>query len=254
MQQGRLLPLVIRRIEPAPYGTVQCSLRGQGDDGLTYILKRVGDDHPLSPASEYVCTRLAQQIQLPVCPCHVAQLPGGEMVFASREEGGILDATDAFRLLTTQLAAFAPMLSRWFAFDLFTHNEDRHLNNFIFRAGGMGHVLLGIDFGRALLAADWPSTRPPLPACNTTHVQQVLHADVPYPAAQALDTIARLGTVDDAWLAGVIREIPDAWLDAKVRRMLTRWWHRHRHKRLNLLRRHLNSGRYLRVLAHPRHP
>lgn len=255
MPQGRLFPLTIRRTEPAAYGTADCTTVGVGDDGMLYILKRVGDAHPLVPASEWICSQLAEHIGLPVSPSHVARLPGSsELAFASREEGGVLDYASTLDLVKNHemLKRHVPMLSRWYAFDLFTHNVDRHLGNFLFRESRLGHVLIGIDFSRALLTEGWPGPRPPLPLCNTRHVQRALHQHVPYPASEASAVIERLSRVSDDWLDQTLERVPEPWLDARVRRQLRRWWRGSRHKRLHLLRRHLSSGRYLHLLADPR--
>lgn len=255
MPQGRLFQLTIKRTEPAGYNTADCKTVGVGDDGLLYILKRVGDGHPLIPATEWICTQLADHIGLPVSPCHIAKLPGSsELAFASREEGGVLDFARTLDLLRVPgvLPRHTPMLSRWYAFDLFTHNVDRHLGNFLFRESRLGHVLIGIDFSRALLAEGWPGPRPPLPICNTRHVQQALHQQAPYPALDACSVIQRLQQVSDDWLGVTLERVPEPWLDDKVRVQLRRWWRGSRHKRLHLLRRHLSSGRYLHLLAHPR--
>lgn len=255
MPQGRLFQLTIRRTEPAGYNTADCKTVGVGDDGLLYILKRVSDGHPLIPASEWICSQLAEHIGLPVSPSHIARLPGGsELAFASREEGGVIDYARTLDLLKSHdmLKLHAPMLSRWYAFDLFTHNLDRHLGNFLFRESRLGHVLIGIDFSRALLAEGWPTHRPPLPACNTRHVQKALHQHAPYPTRDAFTVIERLQQVSDDWLGETIERIPAEWLDGKVRPQLRRWWRGSRQKRLHLLRRHLSSGRYLHVLADSR--
>ena len=253
-ESGRLFPLVIRRTEPAGYGTAACKSIGVGDDGLTYILKRVADAHPLIPVSEWVCTKLAEHVGLAVSPCHIATLPGGETAFASREEGGLMD-TDAAMLLLEQpeaLRPHLPALARWYAFDVFTYNVDRHIANFLFRRGRMGMALMGIDFSQALLTEGWPVVGTPLPTCNTSHTRRTLEAVLPYPSAEAAALANRLASVSDEWLATTLSPVPEQWLDARVRTSLIRWWGSARHKRLSLLHTHFASGRYLRILANPR--
>lgn len=255
-KSGRLFPLVIRRTEPAGYNTADCKTIGVGDDGLTYILKCVGDAHPLIPVSEWVCTKLAEHIGLPVSPCHIATLPTGEFAFASREEGGVIDtnAIDAMLMQPAFLKPHLPTLARWYAFDVFTYNVDRHIGNFLFRQGRMGVALIGIDFSRALLAEGWPDVHTPLPVCGTNHTRRILESVLPYPPPEAATLVSKLAQVSDSWLASALAPVPAQWLDDRVRCALIRWWRGARHKRISLLQKHFASGRYLRILADPRHP
>ncbi len=252
--QGRLFRLTIRRVEPAEFGSADCKAMGVGDDGLLYIIKRTSDAHPLVPVSEYICTKLALMVKLPVAPCFIAELPDGDLAFASREEGGVLDYFAALQLLCTPavLARHIPTLSRFFAYDVFVQNVDRHPGNFLLRQSRLGEVLLGIDFSRALLVEGWPSRRPPLPLCNTVHTKRRLEQIEPFLSAEAVALVERLGALDDDWLRHTLCEVPDVWLDATVRRQLTKWWRTSRLKRIRLLRRHFDSGRYLRICADPR--
>ena len=89
MQQGRIFPLHIKRLEPATFGTTDCHWTGVGEDGLCYVLKRLSDG-PLIPAAEWICGSLAKRCNLPIPPFEIAELPDGERLFASRWEGGLL--------------------------------------------------------------------------------------------------------------------------------------------------------------------
>lgn len=253
--QGRLWPLRIVRTEPAPFGTADCRLVGVGDDGLLYILKRLEDGEHV-PVSEFVCTQLASAIGLAVPACTIATLPGdtAELCFASREEYGALSQHEAVLLLLQdkQLPAFVDRLMQWYAFDMFTHNIDRHLGNFMIRRSMIGAVMLGMDFSRALLTQGWPRPVPPLPHCNTTTVQRQLASQVTYPPAEAAKIMNRLASAPDAWLDHCLSQVPATWVSAKLRADLCRWWRHGRPKRLRLLRRHLTNGRYLQLLPHSR--
>lgn len=261
MTQGRLFPLQITRTEPAPYGTADCTERGVGDDGMTYILKRATSASPLVPASEYLCTQLAGAIGLAVPPGAIAKMPTApgepiEHCFASREEGAVENAAKYLEHLcnTTSLQAHAHVLNQWRAFDLFVQNVDRHCNNFMVRATSMGAALIGIDFSRALFTQQWPFAAPPFPASNSFTCYAALARFCRFPSDAALGTLARLAAVPDDWIEACVTPVPAEWMGVKMRRDVIRWWRRRRRKRLNLLRRHCASGRYLRLCAHPRSP
>lgn len=246
--QSRLYPLHIVRTEPAPFGTADCQLIGVGDDDLAYILKRQ-EDGPLLPASEYLASLMAQRVGLAVPPFHIAQMPDrASLCFASREEGGTIQAYAEFMRLakTGELVRYARQLARWYAFDLFTHNVDRHVNNFLFRQSILGAAMLGIDFSRALLTQGWPHCSPPPAAdCNTRTEARKLHRKAPYPTAAAIEVLHRLAAIPDEWITQAISDLPEPWLADTLRRSVSRWWCVHRTKRVRLLRSHLANGRYL---------
>lgn len=247
--QLKLFPIRLRRTEPAPHDTANCKIVGIGDDGTVYYLKRLQDGHPLVLASEWIATRLAHAINLPTCPCFAAYLPDSEeLVFASQQAQDIASEAQWLSTLAQEgmLAKLAPALSQWYAFDLFTHNLDRHLGNYLFRNSPLGMALIGIDFGMALLAEGWPDTPPPIhPNSHTRRVQRQLHSRQPYPIPDADDLLIRLGNVPDAWLGDELQGVPDAWMGGTLRANLVQWWEQSRPQRLDLLRRNLADGRFL---------
>lgn len=247
--QLKLFPISLRRTEPAPHDTANCKIVGIGDDGKVYYLKRMQDGHPLMLASEWLATRLAHTIKLPTCPCFAAYLPGSnELVFASQQAQDV--ASEALWLTTLAregvLAKLSSAFSQWYAFDLFTHNLDRHIGNYLFHSSPLGMALIGIDFGMALLAEGWPDIPPPVhPNSNTRKTQRLLHSRQPYPILDANDLLIRLGNVPTGWLSDELQSIPDAWMGDILRGNLVQWWEQSRPQRLDLLRRSLADGRFL---------
>ena len=254
--QGRLYPLHIVRTEPAPFQTATSRLVGKGDDGQAYVLKRTQDGEHV-PISEYICTTMARAIGMAAPECHIATMPDRkELCFASREEGGTEDGIAFLHVASNQpqLAHFADELIRWYAFDLFVRNFDRHMGNFLFRKSMLGVTMLGMDFGHALLAQDWPAMPPPLPACNTTRAIKLVQCKATLAPPSSAQVLQRLGSLPNDWLKLRLAEAPAAWLDAKVANDVCRWWRRGRAKRIRQLRTHLSNGRYLHLLAHSRSP
>jgi len=255
--QATFWPLQIVRLEPAPWGTADAGGYGQGEDGHAYVLKRLGERADL-PASEYLCHLMAHAVGLPVPGFTLAQvLDTDEICFASRMEGGIADEMKALQFwqgagTPSFWAEHAPRLSRWFAFDYFVRNTDRHRNNFLLRTNGFTTAVLGIDFSRALIAEGWPGNRAPMaPATNTLLFARGLCGfnGRAYPSAEAVNTLSRLAAIPDTWIDAHLERLAEPLLADKLKRQIMRWWRAGRQRRLRALRRHIANGRYLPVLA-----
>lgn len=247
--QMTLTPLALRRTEPAAFGSADCKMIGVGLDGIEYVLKYVEDAHPKVPASEWICTHLARDAQLAVAACHVAEDPvSNTLMFATRVEGGVQPAEE--RLRDGLVSDHAQTLSEWLAFDLFIHNDDRHFGNFLVRDGLTGQLLLGIDFSRALLVNDWPSTTPPVHAgCNT--LWWFKHVDGPrhYPAAAAQSLLERLADLPNDWMGLTVKDVPSAWLCDAEKAVLERWWRLGRKRRIRKMIEAIHDGKCLPILA-----
>lgn len=70
-----------------------------------------------------------------------------------------------------EFSLLAPTISRIFAFDLFIHNVDRHLTNYIVRKQRVGHSVLAFDYSRAWLWNGFP-----LPALPMVHTSKTVAA------------------------------------------------------------------------------
>ncbi|MEP9349370.1 hypothetical protein [Xanthobacter sp. KR7-225] len=68
----------------------------------------------------------------------------------------------------------APTISRILAYDLFIHNVDRHLTNYVVRRQYSGHAVLAFDYSQAWLFSGFPL--PALPLHHQTNTIQALRA------------------------------------------------------------------------------
>ena len=249
-----IFPLQITRTEPSPMANQSaiCKQIGKCQDGYTYFLKTIAAS-PHIPASEYICTKMAEAVGLNVPYCTIAKMPTGELAFASQNIEPLLSPHTSIEYMLDNAPSLAPELAAWYAFDQFVGNHDRHIGNFIIKtAPGISATLFGIDFSHALLEVDWPSRRTPTTPCNTTRTMRNLAGQENYPPADCVKLVHKLATLPDTWLQDTLTALPDAWVGAMLRREIACWWRKHRHKRLHTLRKHLANERYFRVFADPR--
>lgn len=150
----------------------------------------------------------------------------GRMGFGSRIEGAVISFRDLPPHEGAQvLADCGQAMSALLALDMFVGNEDRHMNNWLFRRNQSNHwTPLCIDFSRALFRRGFPADVWPLPSCNTTTTLALLKKLWHWDASCAVFAAQRLQrvtpTVLDHWLA----DCPDEWISAQDRADLLAWW------------------------------
>lgn len=241
MHQGRLLPLHITRLEPSPGNTADCRHIGVGDDGLAWAIKRVVDGQHI-PLSEYICSMLAAAVGIAVPPCEVAELPNGELAFASRWEGGTLADGDTRRLFGQPGEVPVGPLWRIHAFDLFVANHDRHAGNYLIRedrAFPDRRQCLAFDFSRALCAAACPVPSFPLPQhCNTMLLWQVIEQIHGRATHEALATVEKIRELPGDSISKLCHALPDTWIASDVLDNLDTWWNHQRPSRLDRIADH----------------
>ena len=90
-------------------------------------------------AREWLGTQLAEALGLAApAPC-IIELQDGSTVFGSRRIAGVADAIVTANFLATATASnqnapvvgLKALLSRIYAYDMFCHNDDRHLGNYL---------------------------------------------------------------------------------------------------------------------------
>ncbi len=235
--QRRVFPLQILGLQPVDLSTARCRWIGHAEDGLSYYLKRCSDGERV-PAAEYICTEMAAAVNLAVPPAHVALLDGGEQVFASREEGGLLNEHEW--LTNIMLASHPPPslaghLSAWLAFDLFVHNTDRRIGNFCMRQTPASTSLLGIDFSEAWHVSAWPLPNN-IGKCNTTETRDMLRPRFPLDRSRFDRVLDRIAALPDNWLPETLSHVPVRWLGDTFREYMTKWWRDDRRARIDRIR------------------
>lgn len=249
MNQGRLFRLKIVGVEPVDPDDrgLHCELVGTGDDGRRYYLKKCDCGNHLVPAAEFVCTKLAAACGLTVPVCNVAELPSGELVFASRHLDRARPPAEFLALLLSghPHKALIPHFSRWLAFDLFTNNYDRSLKNFLLheKEGG-GLSLAGLDFGGALFAQGWPPGQLAL-GDPTLLIRRGLAGRFPLDARASAKLLDQLASLPDDWMQTCLEELPPEWDRSPTFKNVQAWWPRHRHGRIARIKQDISDGKYV---------
>ena len=219
--QADFFSVVCNRTKPPP-ATVDADFIGIDDASTERYLCKGQRRQPHLPASEWICSHLARACGLPVPPFAAIELANdpGVYYFGSQWQGGSIDPAVAFPLVSNP-----DIFARTHAADLFLHNLDRHLGNWLYLDLDGDVVARVIDFSQAWLINGWPLPDLPLPAASKTMVCLPVwmgqhRANYVRPEA-ILDKVASLPVT---WMLETLAGMPDAWLDAAERLKLRHWW------------------------------
>ncbi|MBS0410325.1 MAG: hypothetical protein JSR86_10455 [Proteobacteria bacterium] len=152
----------------------------------------------------------------------------GVLAFGSRWETG--HEPDGWWLKAKSgeidFASLAPTLSRILAFDLFVHNDDRHLKNYIVRAQRTGVALLAFDYSRAWLWHGFPPPSLPFPLCATVQAHRFLKQEFGdfLSADDVAHVLRNLRDVSAVRIESLILEQPREWLTNEQRDGILNWW------------------------------
>ena len=245
-KQLRFFPLELISYDPANLGSADAAGFGMADDGLIYAIKKPAGNHRHLPATEWICTHLAEMVGIAVPGCKCIKMIDGTHVFGSRWEGGVLRA-NTIDILTSNIndPILKMILPKIFAFDLFVHNEDRHPGNYLCRqTKGNQYVLLAFDYSRSLLFK-WPMPDPPPAALsNTMATGKILNTHCNYDWDHAHKILDNLSQLPDNTVLNIINSMPPEWLDTTIKDDIITWWE-NRHNRITLIKGGIDNGKYL---------
>ncbi|HXP31078.1 MAG TPA: HipA family kinase [Stellaceae bacterium] len=217
-------------VDPTSLGTADAGPVCRADDSCLYATKGV-KHHAHVPHAEWFCTHLGELIGIAAPPCAIIEIPGGDLVFGSRWEGGVIPPASPwwFEVKSGRipLANVAAALTHIYAFDHFIHNVDRHTNNFIVREQKGGHALIANDYSRAWLVHGFPLPAGPMAANeNTVKCQRQLTAQLGsyIDPKEARTVMERLKAIPTARARNIIESHPEPWLAKAVKGQLLGWW------------------------------
>jgi hypothetical protein len=245
-----LVPPRIKWCDPAGLATADASGICRCDDGCDYVVKD-GSKNPHIPHDEWFCTQLAELVGIPSPPCTVIERSDGGLVFGSRWEGGVAREPwwEMVRRGDIALGEVSASLSRIYAFDHFVHNEDRHLNNFLFREQRHGWAVLAFDYSRAWLCNGMPLPRLPFAVDKKTILARRVLCDAfgEYIDKTETDrTLQRLADVQEMHVLQAINSHPNAWLANAQKDEILNWWNsRARTDRIDQIRQGIHNGSFL---------
>ncbi|ELY6369715.1 hypothetical protein SNQ58_001497 [Cronobacter sakazakii] len=243
--QEPLFSLEIVEYRPA-MGTAHLRHTVIASDGLEYAIKGVSDGdasaltgvpHPKQiPASEWLCTRLAELSGLPTPTCRVLIDPEtGEHFFGSRYDLAAASKPQEEIDFATELMSGPSILRKqvWsvYAFDQFVFNIDRHIGNYLYTKNRYGNLTIqAFDFSLAAMVMGWPNKTDtaliPL-GYNTTNcwqaIKQLTYNDVSCkePAVTVLEKLSKVST---STVERIFEDMPGAWINPLQRDALLTWW------------------------------
>lgn len=219
-------PVEVAYTIPNPYQSADLREVAIGTDGCEYALKDQADHYAL-PATEWFCYHLASKIQLAVPPFVVLQ-QGTLESFGSRFEGGVKQWSQIPPTEQNPLLSKAGRdISRIIAMDLFVGNDDRHLNNFLFRNRQVdgGLVVFTMDYSRSLFIRDWPKDIFPLPlGTKTMMVMSLLKQFNVWDGASAALALATIQSISSVEAVSWLNAMPSSWLSGINLPEIGAWW------------------------------
>lgn len=244
---------------PALLGTAHLRRTAIASDSQEYAIKGITDGEASKinpgifptqiPASELLCTKLAEKCGLPTPPCRVLKDKStGEFFFGSRydlaasatpvQQIEFIDCLQGnSQLLRKQIWAI-------YAFDQFVFNIDRHLNNYLYSKNREGLMTVqAFDFSLSAMVMGWPNktSNSLLPTtCRTVTNWAVLKSLTAHDkdcSDSALAILDRLTQIHDGIISSIFSEMPIEWINPLQRDALLAWWAGNdRHSRIAAIR------------------
>lgn len=243
------IAVVATRCENANHGTADCTLFCRCDDGSDYAIKDRARNVVL-PHQEWFCTRLGEIIGLASPPARIVKV-GSDECFGSRWESG-METQDWWVRAShgdIDFALLAPTISRILAYDLFIHNLDRHLTNYIVRRQYAGHAILAFDYSQAWLFSGFPLPDLPMPpTCKTVlaiRAMRQIFGDFIW-QSEVKYICNQLRKVKTETVERIVSEHPANWLTATQKTAIFNWWYSDkRMHRIHQVQEGIANGLYL---------
>ena len=235
--------------DPANLNSADAEYVVTASDSMDYVVK-TQQKHPWVPASEWICHRLAEACGIPTPQFGIIRMRSGVTGFGSQWDGS--NVTDQ-RVINSVLTAIpgqltlARIFTSIYVLDLFVHNEDRHINNYLFVRTRNSIGVKVYDFSRALLYhGRFPLPALPMqPRTYTVTYGRALRVAYPIVRETVRQTVRRILGVTTASLEQWIGEVPDQWVRESLRRDMLRWWDTESAKRAVVIERGIADGSFL---------
>ncbi len=219
MRQSSFLAVSCDRTRPAPTSADADFIAVCEQSTEQYLCKGQKKARHL-PSTEWICSSLARDIGLPTPPFEIIELKSdpGVYLFGSQWLAGSEDCLTAWQKVHN-----SELFSRIYGVDVFTHNDDRHLGNYLY-INILGEITLKpIDFSRSWRHHGWPMPDPPLQSdCNTIMTKAVWEERFVYEKpSSVLESISKLPT---EWMSATLSTLPEQWLSDVERNYMIEWW------------------------------
>lgn len=249
-RQVELFPLTTLIEMPDTTGTADAWGRVEASDSHLYLVKTDERGGKAIRASEWVGTRLAEELNMPCPTPKIIQLSDGRLCFGSRIISGIADVAKTSQILTsvtvgtgvTPILGLQALLSALYAFDMFTNNVDRHDENYLSIEDRGTRRFYAIDFGRSLFWHGKLDNFPTATQLTRITFKKIVqrHGYDPAAANAMLDRLAEIGSDK---ISAAFSSMPDSWLEQAARVEFTSWWENgERQRRIDALRKGLSDA------------
>lgn len=243
MNQLSLIPQSIVTWYPAKK-TASKPRIGQASDGLDYAVKHDEKGIPVR-ASEWVCASLARAVGIPVPPFIIVDDGQGELLFASQIYGSDVNNNKPIFMGNLPNQEILKQISRIYPFDLFVHNIDRHVNNYLIRKQNNKERIFAFDHGYSLFRY-WPNISLPFKKeRNTLKNIRAIKKHWGFDVAAAQGVVDKLDSVPLSAVENVVREMPENWLPEGTRDRFLDWWNKDSGTRVDEIRKGLKNGKFL---------
>ncbi|WP_081067621.1 HipA family kinase [Burkholderia stagnalis] len=189
----------------------------------TYYLCKDQTTTPWLPLSEWVTQQLARRCGIPVPSCAIVEVPThpGQLLFGSVWEGGALD----FSQINLPDVSNPGIFSAALTFDLLVHNDDRHLNNYLYLKLAGDLVCKIMDHSRCWWHSGWPLPPPP-PGVTSNTMRAAAHwnAIINWDLTAKQNVLAAWRTITKNDVDAMIDSAPPAWINPTERKDFVDWW------------------------------
>ncbi len=243
MNQLSLIPQSIVTWYPAKKTSSKPRI-GQASDGLDYAVKNDEKGIPVR-ASEWVCASLARAVGIPIPPCIIVDDGQGELLFASQIYGSDMNDNKPIFLGNLPNQEILKQISRIYPFDLFIHNIDRHINNYLIRKQNNKERIFAFDHEYSLFRY-WPKVSLPLKKERNTLINiRAIKNHWGFDDAAAQEILDKLDRVPLSAVESAVLEMPKKWLAKNKRNRFLDWWNKESSKRVDEIRKGLKNGKFL---------
>lgn len=198
-----------------------------GDAGA-FIIKTNGINPNLAH-TEWFCSSIANCVGVPQVPFSVIRHTDDSQCFGSHwQQGKVNDWWNLAKSGQLDFGEISTDISKIYALDLFLHNPDRHIKNYMVVRDGAAHKVLAFDYSRAWLH----NGTPPLPPIlnnggdNTIQVKNWMKIQLGYTVNMDSfnEVLGRIEATPLSTIQSIINQHPKNWLTQDVENAILNWW------------------------------
>jgi hypothetical protein len=240
MVQQPIFTINIVTEEPPLTQTADLKLIGYGDDGHRYALKTL-EDHALLPLTEWFCYHLCRAVGIQTPDFFIVKRKTN-IAFGSRYEGNADQLDPAKKSpepiiarLTRLFGDNQKQISAIYGIDFFLPNNDRHLNNFLFRLSGRTSIPLAFDFSQAWVILGLPfGVNAWETGSKSQKAYDFLKAQNWIVSSETMSILDKIEQLPDNFVEQVVDSAPVSWLDNFDKQATINYWQTQRKERINI--------------------